>query len=732
MVLARLGARAPWFLALFLLLAACGGAGTEVRSCTVDADCGAGALCLRSACVTNRPPAVSLQLPPAPATHRVHLLGATASDPDPGDSITRYVWSVSAVSAACPAEPEPSSGAELELVFWCAGTYEVTVAAEDARGASTQARQTIEVAPASGAPLVTPAATSAVDHLCGGSPFACRPALAGGAVALPLSALVEDPAAGSLTYRWRVVPPAGVDPGSSVAWSLGPNSLATEAWLETPGGAIAGAWRFRLRVTTAAGLLGQAEQLVDVGNRPPELTASPLRLDHRHAAGLYLASGALPLPATDPDGDPVALSASLVESATAGCTTRLGAISDGAVPFEVSCNVPGLLLGSGSRTIRVVATDANGGSTEASFPVEIGNRPPVIWLAANPSGGGVAFDHSIGPCVGAAGSCYVVAGTTAFLATDPDGDPITGPVVAAGVDAALTSSAGQSTTAAGVATFRFTTALDMPWQFRKQDGSSGFSLVATAADPFGAFGRIEVPVIALNRAPVLKTPLHSVALRHQYDWANGRYLATTPLASFEDPDGDPLFATGGAADGDAECRSFTITGGAVSVTCARAYALASGLPPLAGFTGSHVLTARASDGWAEAISSTVVNILNAAPSVTAFSGTVESCFCNCPKWTADGSACAGQPRWVVDRALVPLPVLVSDADEDPVQVTYSGVTPIGGAQKTVFTGSCSAMLANPVLPLTVQVLIDDGVVQARTSSTVTGVTCSPAGLACTL
>jgi hypothetical protein len=42
------------------------------------------------------------------------------------------------------------------------------------------------------------------------------------------------------------------------------------------------------------------------------------------------------------------------------------------------------------------------------------------------------------------------------------------------------------------------------------------------------------------------------------------------------------------------------------------------------------------------------------------------------------------------------------------------------------------MLVNPVLPLTVQVTIDDGVAEARTSSTVTGVTCATAGLACTL
>jgi len=79
----------------------------------------------------------------------------------------------------------------------------------------------------------------------------------------------------------------------------------------------------------------------------------------------------------------------------------------------------------------------------------------------------------------------------------------------------------------------------------------------------------------------------------------------------------------------------------------------------------------------------------------------------------------------------PLPVLANDADGDPVQVTYGGATPGGGAQKTVLPGSCGATLNSPSLPVTVTVTIDDGVARAQTTSTVTGVSCSLAGAACT-
>ncbi len=730
----RRGAGAPWplplALALALLLAACGGSGERVRTCSSDAECGPGALCLQSACVTNRRPAVTLQLPAAPTTHRALVVEATAADSDPGDSITRFAWTVTPVGAACDAEPEPSSGPALELVFWCAGTYQVTVVAEDARGASSlAATQTVEVAPATGAPVVTTPPALEVEHACGGAPFACRPAAAGRPIALPLSATVDDPAGGALISRWRLIPPPGAGTDCTVSFAQGEASLTNQAWMESRG-VIAGTWRFRLRVAGATGLLGQADQVVVIGNRPPELAGQAVTLAHRHEGGRYLASGQVALPATDPDGDPLTLVASLDEAGTDGCTSRVGAVTSGSVEVETSCAEPARLLGAATRILRVVARDAGGGATEALFPIEIGNRPPVVRLASNPAGASVAVDHTVGACPGGAGDCYLASGTAAFEAVDPDGDPLPSLTVEGLVGAWHSHSSARVTTAAGVAWFGFATAVGWPTEFRTASGATGFTLQASSVDPFGAATTLPVAVVVGNRPPLVRATVARIVVPHRYDAGRGAWVAAASPASFEDPDGDPLLP--GPGGDDPACRTVAVTGGAGQVECTLAYAPASGLPPLASFVGDHRVPVGVTDGWAAVAAPSTVSIQNGSPALRPFAGTVESCACRCAKWNADGNACLGQPTEVVNTAVVPLPVLVDEADGDPLQVTFTGVIPAGGDQKTVLPGSCAAILYNPTLPVTVQVTVDDGVVQSQTASTVIGVTCPSLGRPCEL
>ena len=719
--------RAPRPLWLALLLSACGGPGEKVRTCSTNAECGPGALCLQAACVADRPPVVTLQLPPSPTTNRVLFLEATATDPDPGDSVTGFTWSVTPLGAACEAEPEPSTGPKLELVFWCAGTYEVSVVAEDGLGGrSLPAKQTVEVTLATGAPAVTAGPELSVDHACGGTPVTCRPVAAGSPVSLPLSAVVDNPAGEALTYRWRAIPPVGVDPGYSVTYALGDASLSTEAWVETPGGAIAGTWRFRLRVTTTSGLVSRADLVGSIGNSPPVLTGQRFQLDHRYEGGAYLASGALSLPVTDPDGDPVSLTATLDEVGADGCTSHLGPVVAGAVSFDTRCIEATRLIGLAARSISVVASDGNGGTTTAAFPVEIGNRPPALRLASNPAGGRLTLDHTVGPCPGATGSCFLSAGTATFAVTDPDGDPVTGPAIAAALKSGLTSSTGEATTAGGVTTFRFASALSAPGEFRAADGSSGFTLVASSADPFGASNSLTVPVAIGNRPPVLKRASSAVTVPHHYDLALKAYVAGAPLSAFEDPDGDPLSTAGSSGDG--ACSSFSFTSGEGSVACSLAYSLAPGLPPLASFTGDHPVVLRAFDGWEGATQATVVNIQNGVPTATALESVADSCICACAVWDYDPKWCM-EWRWQENPAIIPLPVSAADADGDPVQVTYVPAAAIG-AQQTVFPNACGTWLRSPTLPITVQVTIDDGVGQVQTTSRITGVTCSRAGQAC--
>ena len=568
---------------------------------------------------------------------------------------------------------------------------------------------------ASGAPVVTAGADLVVDHACGGTPFACRPTLAGNPLALALSATASDPAGGALATRWRMVPPPGADPGASVTFARGVTSLVNEAWVETPGGAIAGTWRFRLRATSATGLVGQAEQLVQIGNRPPVLAAQPFLVDHRHESGAWLAGGTLPLPATDPDGDPLTLTATLVEVGADGCTSRLGALTAGSVAFSTSCVEATRLIGLATRTIHVIVTDGNGATVEVDIPVEIGNRPPVLRLTSNAAGDQVSVDHTVGACPGGAGSCFLAGGTAAFVAEDPDGDPVTSPAVAATLLPGLQASTGEATTAAGVATFLFTTSLSTPAEFRSADGRSPFSLVATAADPFGASSTLGIPVIVKNRPPVLKAGIASVTVAHRYDPARAAYVATASLAAFEDPDGDPLVPAGSVGHGP--CSRFSFVAGAGQVECVLSYTPAAGLPPLASLVGDHLVRLNAFDGWEHAGlgAATVVNVQNGAPSVTAKPGPVESCLCTCTRTSADSPECL-EWRWQIDRSFVQLPITVADADGDPVRVTYLPA-PASGAQRTSLPAACGAAYSVTGGPVSVQVTVDDGVSQALVTTT---------------
>jgi hypothetical protein len=499
--------------------------------------------------------------------------------------------------------------------------------------------------------------------------------------------------------------------------------------VETSGGSIAGTWRFRLRVTTAAGLLGQAEQVVVIGNRPPELAGHPVPLPHRYQGGRYLASGLVSLPATDPDGDPLTLSVSLDEVGADGCTSRVGPVTGGAVAFDTSCVEPARLLGAATRTLRAVARDPAGGTVEALFPIEIGNRPPLVVLASNPAGASVAVDHTVGACPGGAGACYLASGTAAFEAVDPDGDPLTGVVVDGLVGVERVHSSVRVTASAGLATFSFATATGWPAEFRSASGATGFSLEASATDPFGAVTALPVAVLIGNRPPVVKTVTGRVLVPHHHDAARGAWIATAAPASFEDPDGDPLLP--GPPGPDPTCRTVAVTAGVVQVECAKAYGPAPGLPPLAAFVGDHQVAAGVSDGWESTSPTVSINIQNGSPSLQPFQGAVESCLCRCVRMDPEGIDCLSS-TYGVNTAAVPLPFQVGEADGDPLQVTFTGVTPYGGAQRTAYPSALATTMTHPVLPVTVQITVDDGVVQAQTTSTVTGVTCPRMGQACRL
>jgi hypothetical protein len=712
-------------LALSLLIASCGGAGPEsVAGCATDPECGTGAYCLQGTCRASAPPVADFEPPATILASRVTPFVAAVTDPDPGDAVAAHDWAVVRVNAACDPEPAATDGSALEVVFWCAGSFDVTLTVHDRHGVASAPRtRRVEVAPGVGVPTVLAGSPVDVGHRCAGDPLACTLD-----APVVLGATAADPTGQALTWRWSALPPDASRAAAVAAFTPSRAAASPTATLETEGTAISGEWRFRARVEDPDGNLAQADVLVRVGNRPPEVDGRPLSLGHRFEAGAYLASGTLVALASDPDGDPVSIATRFAEPAGTGCTTSY-APESGA--FGLTCLEPTALIGGVARQLTVAASDVNGASAEVGVPIEIGNRVPVVGPAV-PGMTELSLDHTVGPCPDG-GSCFLATGTQPFVASDPDGDPVSEVALDFVLPPFPAGSKGEALPGPP-AGFRLSTPVSAPLSFRAPDGRGGFAVRGTASDPFGRSAPAELATRIGNRPPVLKTPVPAASAFHSYDAATGQYRATFGLATFEDPDGDPILTTGSA--GDSFCRTFAASGNTVTLTCTFGYVPAGAeLPPLATFLGAHNVAVRGHDGWdaATAVSDATVTVLNRPPTLTSSTNSFEACDCVCPKFDPTGSFCVGTPTWrVAFSPLLPVQIGATDLDGDPIQVTYSPSTNLTVAQKTALPGSAGTSMIGISFPATYSVTAFDGGGGPAATATVTisGVTCASAGVAC--
>jgi hypothetical protein len=663
--LARHLALAALAAALPLALPGCGGGGPQdVAGCVTDPECGAGAYCAQGTCRASAPPVAGITLPPTLASNRALTFQAAVTDPDPGDGADRHDWTVALVAADCAAEPEPTTGPALQVVFWCPGTFDVTLVATDRHGvASTPVTRRVEVAASQGVPAVAASSTQAplgVGHRCAGEPLACQ-----STVPIVLAATGTDPGGGALTYAWRARPlnprvadaVATFSPSAALA---GPTVRVT-----SPGTALAGDWVFTVRAESPAGLLARAAVTVPVTNRPPEIAATPIAVDHTWHAGVYEAAGTLVAAVSDPDGDPVETAFTFAEPAGSGCLATLDAATHA---FALSCTRAASLIGEVGREAQVTATDVNGDAAQAAVVIEIRNRPPVIRLAASASATQVEIGHGVGACLSGVGLCYRVDGEQPFLGEDPDGDPVAEAALTTVVAAGATASQGQ-VSAGPPAAFHFATALAAPGEFRTPAGASPFSLLGVVADPFGATASAQVAVRVGNRPPQLVTPAPFVAVDHRYDAAAGEYLAVAQLGAFADPDGDPIDAAG---EGPPGCTDFaTGAAGALTVTCRLPYRPgAADLPPLASFLGQRTVVATAGDGWETASAASAVTVLDRPPTLASTSvAIIARCQCLCPTLRA---ILTGATAW-------------------PLSALMSGLPPPGGGAAT-----CTDCVPTPI------------------------------------
>lgn len=680
--------------ALLAACAACGAPPAAGPQCATSADCAGPAHCVQGACIADVPPVAQFAAPASVGTNLRIQLVSTSTDAD--DAIVSHVWTITPGAGACDPDPATGDAASLETIFFCPGEYEIALVAIDAAGAeSAPRRATVQVVATPGAPAVTAGPAIEVAHRCAGTPLRCV-AASGADETVQLGATASDPDGDPLAWEWTAFPPPVPAGAASPAarFVSGATSYAPVVAIESDGGPIAGAWRFRVRVTDATGLVAQAVQLVQVGNAPPQIvpgTAAPL--PHRYDAGTYRATGELPFAVVDPDGDPTAAAVAVVEPG-ATCTSSGTPVATGA-SVSVACAAPADLIGP-ARVARIVASDPNGGQAVADLPVAIGNRPPVVRAAgADPAPALLWFDHGVRAYDGV--ERFFASDASPFVAEDPDGDPVAAPALRAVVDPSRPfSTARVWTDGTGTTRFELTTPLHSPQEFRSADGRTGFTLEGSASDPWTSSAALRIPVAIRNRPPGLEPLAATVAVPHRYDAAQGAYLASARLGPFSDPDGDPVTA-GPAAAAAGPCVAEG-AGTSLDVRCAVAYLPASGPPALAQLVGLREAPAAISDPWEAATGAARVEIGNRAPSTWDQSFTWTSFYCETRWWVNDG----------------PLPVSFADPDGDPAAVSVLGfamqtLLPPGGELFGVPASDATS------LPVTVS----DGVASASATMAVT-------------
>lgn len=715
----------PW-LALAATLAACGASSRDaVRTCQLPTDCDAGTSCVQGACQVSTAPVAAFTVPEGLVTHRLVGLASTSHDPDAGQVLTSHAWTVVPQDGACEAEVEGEATANPQLAFWCAGSYQITLVVTDSTGvASIPATRTVVVAATASPPTVAVIAALPVDHACAGSPLQC-----GLTAPVALSASGHSPLGQALSYQWVALPP---DPSRAPATPLFTPSSSSQAPtfdLRTQGGPLSGAWRLRVRVTDSQGFLAQAMVPLTVNNRPPVIAVPPLSVDHLWQAGSYRVSAAVPLPVSDPDGDPLTTSALLDEPAGSGCAAAFEVGLGGDGHLSLSCPSGAGLMAAGRR-LHLGVLDANGASASEDLTIEVRNRVPVLRPTAGADVTALAIDHEVGACPSAVGRCFTATAVAPFVAEDPDGDPVASITLSPSVEASRTSSSAEVITSTPGGAVRFSTPVEKPLEFRAVSGAGGFRILATATDGFGASLPIELPVVVGNRPPVVTSPVTAATVSHRFDLASRTYLADATLSGFVDPDGDPLTAAPGA-EGD-DCGTITLSDlGVASVACRRTTPLTATYPVLAGFTGGHQVVAAVSDGWEGAVAPTALTVTNRPPTVPAFDGSAESCACVCSRWEVETpTLCAVEPRWEADRSHVPFPTHPADDDGDLLLATFSPAAGLDAAAVLAPPESCSTSFTATTLPVSVQVTVTDGASQANATWRVNAVFCAKTGQVC--
>ncbi|HZZ84206.1 MAG TPA: PKD domain-containing protein [Anaeromyxobacteraceae bacterium] len=538
---------------LIALLTACGGEHRQLRACQKDSDCGSGAFCVASVCAADTAPAASISGTPASALiagQQVVFDGSGSSDPDPGDAVASYAWTVT--GGACASVPASSAQPRLDTVFGCAGNYTVALVVTDSRGRpSPPASVTVTVVAAgTGAgtagnpspsadlppPTVLAADDLAVDHSCQGTPASCTTVDPGGSQVLRLSAAGKDVFGAPVGYHWSYEPPLELNgqPAPKVEFLSGTDAAEVEVRISTAGTPLSGAWRFFVTVTDARNKKARDELVVTVKDRPVVVSGgAQLALAHRYdpATRRYLAEGSAPVAWTDPDNDAFNITSKLESAQPNGCVLT-AAQEPGGMKFRIDCPSLIELIGADAKhVLAFTATDPAGNTASARFALSVADQPPL--LSSDQAAALLTPPHRYDPVT----RLYSAELSVDLSWSDPDGDPVS---LTWSHEAARANGCSLSPSLAGN---RATLRLECADLNELAGGDIQHAAVLTASDGGGQTATLRFRVAPQDFPPTISLG-SSQSIGHRYDPARQLYTASfsTPL-SWSDPEGDPLTVT---------------------------------------------------------------------------------------------------------------------------------------------------------------------------------------------
>ncbi|BDG09876.1 PKD domain-containing protein [Anaeromyxobacter paludicola] len=563
---------------LFALLAACGSGERQLKTCTTDADCGAG-VCFSGVCAADNAPSAAIGGAPSSglaAGEQLVLDGTGSSDPDRGDAVTAYAWSVT--GGDCAAVPSWSTQPRLDTVFSCTGTYTVALVVTDAHGRQSAPASVVLAVSASGSgttggtnsnpstdvppPTVAAGDDLALEHTCQGSPLVCTPVTDSGSQVVRLSAAGHDAYGEPVSYHWSYEPPAGLSglPAPKVEFFGGTEGAQAEVRISTAGTPLSGDWRFFVTVTDARGKRARDEVVVTVKDRPVRAGAgSQLAVPHHYdpAARRYVAEGTAPVQFTEPDGDTLRFTAALETSRPTSCTLATDAAAGG-MHFRVECpTLAELTQGDLTHVLAFTGTDPAGSSATTRFPLTVLDQVPT---ASSPQAGTtLSPTHSYD----AQSRRYWSEIAVDVTASDPEGDPTT--LGWSLQSARATGCALEPSVTDGHAVVRIGCA-----DLRDLVGTDVRHVVVASVSDGDLAIQLAFHLSPQNSAPRVSEGV-AQSLPHAYDPVRQRYTTefSAPLAA-SDPDGDPLTVTCADEPSRAHACAFvaTVEGGAVHVQLA--------------------------------------------------------------------------------------------------------------------------------------------------------------------